>query len=95
MAPMLPRHVKESPIFGQETNNFSHWKKHMVYFFKTNEVWDIVENGYVLKFDENHELNTESKLERKDNLYAINYIINSVSGHVFSLLKDVDNAHEL
>ena len=38
----------------------------MIYFFQTNEVWDIVENGYVPKFDENHELTTESKLEKKD-----------------------------
>ena len=95
MAPMLPRHIKEPPIFGQETNNFCYWKKIMIYFFKANEVWDIVKNEYVPKFDENNELTTESKLESKDNLYVINYIINSVSGLIFSLIKDVDSAHEI
>ena len=42
----------------------------MIQFFKTNEVWDIVENGYIPKIDYNNELTATSKLEKQMNLIA-------------------------
>jgi len=89
------RCVKEPPIFGKTTNNFSHWKNLMIHFFKTNEVWDIVENGYIPKIDDNNELTATSKLEKQMNLIAINYIINSVSESISSLINDSCSAHEI
>ena len=72
MAPA--RIVKEPPIFGDTTQNFSHWKKLMIEFFKINEVWDIVESGYVPKFDDKNELTAKSKLEKKDNFLSLIHI---------------------
>ena len=89
------RQVIEPPIFGQTSNNFSHRKMLMIEFFKTNEVWDIVKNGYVPKFEDNNELTAKSKLEKKDGFYAMNYILSSVSGFVGLLINDLSSAHDM
>lgn len=46
----------EPPIFGQTSNNFSHWKNVMINYFNSLEAWDIIQIEYVPKFNKKNEL---------------------------------------
>jgi Zn-dependent oligopeptidase len=91
-----PRFVKEPPVFGQTTKNFSHWKKTMVNYLNILEVWDIVDKRYMAKYNPiSNVLTTESLLDKWANDNAINAILNSVSKGVVLLFDNIFTAHEM
>ena len=91
----LKRFVKVPKIFGQTTKNFSYWKMLMINYFNILKVWDIVEKGYVPKYDDKNELTTKSKLEENENLHAVYAILSSVSESVIILFGDMTSAHDM
>jgi hypothetical protein len=91
-----PSFVKEPLVFGQTTKNFNHWKKTMVNYLNILEVWDIVDKGYIAKYNPiSNVLTTESLLDKRANDNAINAILNSVSEGVVLLFDNIITAHEM
>ena len=60
------------------------------------DVWEIIENGYIPKYNEGTKaLTTESKLEKASNDSAVNAILNSVSENVALIFKNSFTAKEM
>jgi hypothetical protein len=71
--------MKEPSIFGLTTNNFIYWKK-MVNYLNILDILKIIDKRYIPRFDENNkELTTESKIDKRNNDYAVNIILNFIS----------------
>jgi hypothetical protein len=65
----------------------------MVNYLNILSIWDIIERGYIPRFDEIiKKLTANSKIDKKNNDYAVNIILNSVSESNGSLFNDMTNA---
>jgi pantothenate kinase len=68
----------------------------MINYLNILNIWDIVENNYVPKFDATTKVMTnESKLAKRDNDNAVNSILNSVSESVTVLFSNMTTANEM
>jgi hypothetical protein len=68
----------------------------MINYLNILNIWDIVENSYVRKFDATTKVMTnESKLAKRDNDNAVNSILNSVSESVTVLFSNMTTANEM
>jgi hypothetical protein len=68
----------------------------MMNYLNILDIWDIVENDYVPKFDATTKVMTnESMLAKRDNDNAVNSILNSVSELVVVLFDNMITANEM
>jgi hypothetical protein len=68
----------------------------MVNYLNILEVWNIVDKGYIAKYNPtSNVLTSESLLDKRANDNTINTILNSVSESVALLFGNMTTAHEM
>jgi hypothetical protein len=89
-------YIKELSIFFQTTKNFIYWKICTINYLNIFGIWDIIEMGYIPRFDEIiKKLTVNSKIDKKNNDYAVNIILNSVSKSNGSLFDNMTSAYDI
>jgi hypothetical protein len=68
----------------------------MINYLNILDVWDIVDKGYIAKYNfTSNVLTTEPLLDKRANDNAVNAILNSVSEGVALLFGNMITAHEM
>jgi hypothetical protein len=67
----------------------------MINYMNILDIWNIIERGYITRFNEiAKKLIVKSKIDKKNNDYIVNIILNSVSESKRSLFDDMTSAYE-
>jgi hypothetical protein len=68
----------------------------MINYLNILGIWDIIEKGYIPRFDEIiKKLTANSKINKKNNDYAVNIILNLVSESNGSLFIDMFSSYDM
>ncbi|PKA47256.1 hypothetical protein AXF42_Ash017201 [Apostasia shenzhenica] len=84
------------PFFNGEC--FEFWKIKMRTFFQSQDLWELVSNGYVEPIDGEFHLTTQQRAElketRKKDLKALSILPQTVHDSIFSMIAEAINAKE-